>query len=262
MFNLLVKARRNYLEALERYSRQMLIPAIGEVGQRRLLSSSVFIIGCGGLGCTIAQILVRAGIGTIHIAENECVEQDNLHRQILYDENDLGKSKLESAVKKLRSINSQVTIIPIPQRITDKNIENYLSSAELIVDATDNLVSRYSVNNAARKKNRDWIYGGCVGFDGTVMVIRESGACLECVFGPYSSDMQGNGKFPIAPSTPVIVGAIEANEVIRFLLAKDHPGEGLIGSQIISIDLERMRVRTSNLIGKNPECEACGSRNR
>jgi molybdopterin/thiamine biosynthesis adenylyltransferase len=244
-------------DKLQRYSRQMLMPQMGVVGQERLLGSKVVIIGCGGLGGTIGQILARAGVGELTLCDSDRVELGNLHRQLLFDEKDLGKPKAIVAGSKLMMINSQVKYHVMAGRVDAKNIEDLIRGCDLVVDATDNLPSRYVLNRAAVRLGRDWIYGGCVGTEGTVMVVRSrSGACLECVFGPEEVE---NGKttvpFPILPPTPVVVGAIQANEVLNYLLAKGK--DNSCGSKVISIDLGQVRVRSSEFIGKNPECGMC-----
>ena len=238
-----------------RYARQIILPMMGVDGQKKLLASKVVIVGCGGLGCTISQILVRSGIGEITVCDSDTVELENLHRQILYDEQDIGHPKAMVAASKLLNINSQVNLHAKQQRIDENNVGELIEASDLIIDATDNLVSRYMINKAAVAMNRDWIYGGCVESQGTVMVIRRSGACLECVFGRYDPETQSQRiKFPILPTAPVVVGAIESNAAIEYLLAKD---QAINGSKLISIDLGQMRVHCTDAIEKNEECFLC-----
>ncbi len=244
-------------DKLRRYARQMLLPRMGVAGQEKLLASKVAIIGCGGLGSTIGQVLARAGVGELTLCDGDQVELDNLHRQILFDEKDLGKPKAVVAAAKLMMINSQVKYHAMAQRVDEKNIGDLIRGSDLVVDATDNLTSRYVLNTAAVRAGRDWIYGGCVGTEGTVMVVRSRiGACLECMFGPKEPESKNSsGRFPILPPTAVVVGAIQANEVIKYLLAKDE--DNPCGSKVISIDLWQVRVRSSDFIGKNPDCAVC-----
>lgn len=243
---------------LQRYQRQMLLPHLGEAGQRTLLASKVVIIGCGGLGGTISQILARAGVGELTLCDADTVQLDNLHRQILFDEQDVGKPKAIVAAAKLLQINSQVKLNAMPVRVDAGNIRDLVANADLVVDATDNLESRYVLNTAAAALGRDWIYGGCVGMEGTVMVIRNrSGACLECIFGPFDpAEGRPTAPFPILPTTPVVVGAIQANEAIRYLLEKE--ANSACGSRVICIDLAQVRVRSNDRIGKVPGCGVCG----
>jgi molybdopterin/thiamine biosynthesis adenylyltransferase len=243
---------------LGRYCRQMMLPHVGEAGQERLLASKVVLVGCGGLGCTIGQILARAGVGEITLCDGDTVQLDNLHRQILYDERDLNRPKAVVAAAKLLMINSQVRLHARPERIDSGNIGDMIQNADLVVDATDNLASRYAINAAAAAQGKDWIYGGCVGTVGTVMVVRSrTGACLECVFGPYDPVEQGQaGGFPVLPTTPVIVGAFQAHEVLRYLLEKEKVKP--CGSRTLSIDLWQARVRASDFLSKTPGCGACG----
>ena len=244
---------------LARYARQMMLDRISESGQRRLLKATVAIVGCGGLGSTIGQILARAGVGTLVLCDSDEVEIENLHRQILYDERDVGRSKAVAAAARLLSINSQVKMHARPMRVDAENAAELFESSDLVVDATDNLASRYVLNAAAVRLKRDWIYGGCVGWEGTVMVVRSGtgGACLECVFGPPEpSDPATGGRFPISPATPVVVGSIEAHEVLRYLL--DPAANKPCGSRYVCINLEHPRVRSNDGVPNNPACRACG----
>ncbi len=244
-------------QPLQRYARQTILPQVGLSGQEKLLKSSVSVVGCGGLGCTIAQILVRAGVGRVIIRDDERVEIENLHRQILFDERDLGRSKVQAAAAKLSAINSQVEIRALDERVTAENVRSVFDEADLVVDATDNLATRYLLNESAVRMERSWIYGGCVGTEGTIMVIRSGGgACLACIFGPAeASDLQpAGGKFPILPTAPVVVGALQANEVLKYLLAPDNT----CGSRYICIDLWQTRVRASEVLGRVSSCVVCG----
>src|SRR5437763_11696381 len=171
--------------SLERYSRQMRFPGIGEAGQRRLLASRVTICGCGALGTVLANHLVRAGVGHVRIVDRDFIETHNLQRQILFDERDVAENlpKAEAAARKLRLVNSAVTVEPVVTDIDRTNIEELCRDADVILDGTDNFEVRYLINDAAVSLNKPWVYGGCVGSHGQTMTILPGETpCLRCVF--------------------------------------------------------------------------------
>jgi adenylyltransferase/sulfurtransferase len=254
------------MDSYQRYARQLILPEIGRSGQEKLRKSKVIIVGSGGLGCAISQILVRGGLGEVTLYDDDRIDLENLHRQILFDENDVGRFKAETAVEKLSRMNSDVRVRVVVERVSEANVESLFDGADLVVDATDNLHSRYLLNAAAVRAGADWMYGGCVGMQGTILLMRTGrGACLECVFGPKEAGDQPRPaeKFAVGPATPVVVGAIQANEVIRYLVEKNAPAEAdnSCSGRYISIDLWQSRVQSNRLPGKNPECGICGKRN-
>src|ERR1700740_2393201 len=165
----------------EKYSRQILFVGIGEEGQRRLLASSAVIVGCGAIGAAAAQLLVRAGLGRLRIIHRDFVEHSNLQRQALFDEADARDSlpKAVAAERKLRSINSSVTIEGVVSDLTPGNAEELLSGFDLILDGTDNFESRFLVNDFAVKSGTPWIYAAAVASYGVTMTVRPgTTACL------------------------------------------------------------------------------------
>lgn len=251
-------------DILTRYSRQMMLPQIGHAGQQALLASKVVIVGSGGLGCAIGQVLVRGGVGQVTLYDDEKIELSNLHRQILFDENDLGDDKSSVAARKLSAINSQVCVRSKVERVRQENVAKLFDDVDLVIDATDNIPSRYMLNEAAVAAGCDWMYGGCVGLQGTIMLIRKGGACLECLFGPMQEcDATPVGAFPVGPATPVIVGAIQANETIRYLVEKKTSATNCPGpSEYISIDLWQVRLRRNTISTRNSQCRVCGQGNK
>ena len=173
------------MNPLERYSRQMRFYGIGETGQKKLLASRVALCGCGALGTVLANVLVRAGVGFVRVIDRDFVETSNLQRQVLFDENDVIESlpKSEAATKKLRAINSAVTIEPVVTDIDRTNIENLCRDVDLILDGTDNFEVRYLINDVSVKLGKPWVYGGCIGSHGQVLpIIPGKTPCLRCVF--------------------------------------------------------------------------------
>src|ERR1700722_19309663 len=151
--------------SLERYSRQMRFGGIMEKGQRKLLDSHVTLCGCGALGTVIANVLVRGGVGHVRIVDRDFIETSNLQRQVLFDEADVAENlpKAEAAARKLRAINSSVTIEPIVANIDRTNILELSQDSDLVLDGTDNFEVRYLINDVAVKLNKPWVYGGSIG---------------------------------------------------------------------------------------------------
>ncbi len=169
---------------MSRYHRQMLLNEIGPVGQARLAEARVVLIGCGALGSVIAEQLGRSGIGHLTIADRDIVELSNLQRQVLFDEDDASSEipKAIAASRRLQSINSDVTIVPALMDVHAGNVEALCEGAHLILDGTDNVQTRYLINDVAVKHNIPWIYGGCVGVEGRMMPVLPGEACLRCIF--------------------------------------------------------------------------------
>jgi len=170
--------------AAGRYSRQTAFAAIGPAGQERISAAKVVLIGCGALGSVLAEMMVRAGVGQLRIVDRDFLELSNLQRQILFDEDDLAANlpKAEAAARKLRRINSQVSIEPIITDANHESIEYLIEGADLILDGTDNLHTRFLINDAAVKNRIPWIYGACLAAAGMAMVVMPGGQpCLRCV---------------------------------------------------------------------------------
>src|SRR5438552_9654982 len=162
----------------------MLLPQIGEAGQARLARARVLLIGCGALGSHIADQLVRAGVGFLRIADRDMVELTNLQRQVLFDEEDVANElpKAIAATRKLARVNSSIQTEPLVVDVDAQNIESLVDGCELILDGTDNVATRYLINDVAVKRKIPWIYGACVGTEGRVMAVLPGQACLRCIF--------------------------------------------------------------------------------
>jgi molybdopterin-synthase adenylyltransferase len=207
----------------DRYSRQMRFPPIGTNGQARLSKGRVLVVGCGALGSSICNLLVRAGIGMLRIVDRDFAEISNLQRQVLFDENDVARNlpKAIAAAEKLRAINAQVEIEPIVADVEPHNIEALCNGIDLILDGTDNFEIRFLINDVAVKHNLPWIYGGCLGADGqTMTILPGQTACLNCLMldGPPPP-----GTTPTCDSAGILstiiqlIAAIETNEAIKIL---------------------------------------------
>jgi len=175
-------------QRLQRYDRQMLLPQIEETGQRRLMASRVLLVGCGALGTAIADQLVRAGVGHLTIVDRDIVELTNLQRQTLFDEADARDEmpKAIAAANRLRRVNSEVEVTPIVADVHAGNLEELLRPGfALVLDGTDNVQTRYLINDVAVKHGLPWVYGAAVGVEGRVMgIVPGTGGtpCLRCMF--------------------------------------------------------------------------------
>jgi molybdopterin/thiamine biosynthesis adenylyltransferase len=235
----------------ERYDRQILIHGFGEAGQEKLKKAKAFIAGIGGLGSPVAIYLAAAGIGTIRIADHDQIELSNLNRQVLHWEENIGGEKVASAATKLRKLNPEIKIETIPETITGANASRLVGDADLIVDAMDNLPTRYLLNKTAVKKGIPFFHGAVYGFEGRAMtVIPGKTACLNCL---YHGARVPREKFPVIGVTPAVIGCIQATEVIKYLTGL---GE-LLSGRLLNYDALTMKF-TEFKINRDPNCEVCG----
>ena len=235
----------------ERYDRQIMIGEIGREGQEKLKRSRVVIAGTGGLGSPIAIYLVAAGIGMIRIIDHDQVVLSNLNRQILHWEEDIGEKKVDSARTKLRKLNSAVEIEAIPEAITESNVSTLMDGCEVIVDAMDNLPTRYILNQCAIEKNIPFFHGAVTGFEGRAMTILPGRtACLRCMYrGPVPQE-----KFPVVGVAPAVIGVIQATEVIKYLLGIGK----LLTNRLLIYDGLKISFNEFK-VERNPDCDHCGT---
>jgi adenylyltransferase/sulfurtransferase len=239
----------------QKYDRQIMIYGFGEEGQEKLKKAKVFIAGAGGLGSPVSIYLAAAGIGTLRLADHDTVELSNLNRQVLHGEEDVGRRKVDSAAAKLKKLNPDIKIETIAETITEANILTLVGDADLIVDAMDNLPTRYILNKASMEKGIPFFHGAVYGFEGRAMtVIPDKTACLNCL---YHNVRVPKEKFPVIGVTPAVIGCIQATEVIKYLTGL---GE-LLTNRILNYDALRMRF-TEFIIKPDPECEHCGKGGR
>lgn len=216
----------------ERYSRQMLFAPIGEAGQRKLESRAVCIVGMGALGTVLANHMVRAGVGLVRMVDRDYVEQSNLQRQMLYDEEDVqnGYPKVIAAEKKLRKINSEVQLEAIVADVTVHNIESLLQGIDLVLDGTDNFQTRFLLNDACFRMGIPFTYGGAVSSRGmSAILIPGSTPCLRCFI--QSADAGGQTCDTIGVISPVvdIVASYQAVEALKYLVdASDNRRNSLV----------------------------------
>jgi adenylyltransferase/sulfurtransferase len=243
-------------DQIERYSRQMILPTIGWEGQERLLKAKVLIIGAGGLGSPCAIYLACAGIGTIGIVDSDAVELSNLQRQILHSTKDVGRPKVESAKDKLRDLNPDVEIITHKMRFTWDNILDVIKDYDIIADCSDNFPTRYLINDTCVISKKPLSHGSVFRFDGQAMtIIPGESPCYRCLYPEPSPSgiVPGLLEAGILGVLPGVIGIIQANEVIKFILGK---GDLLTGKLLMFniLDSVSRQVR----VPRDPQCVACG----
>ena len=237
-------------DELERYDRQIMIRGLGEEGQEKLKQTKVFIAGAGGLGCSASIYLAAAGIGVIRIVDHDKVELSNLNRQVLHWDENIGMGKANSAAEKLKKQNPEVKIEAIAETITEANISQLMAGFDLIIDAMDNLPTRYLLNKAAIDKNIPFFHGAVYGFEGRVMtIIPGKTACLQCV---YHGAITPEEKFPVIGVTPAVVGCIQVTEVIKYIAGIGK----LLTNRLLIYDGLNLKF-TELKIKKDPNCEHC-----
>ncbi len=238
---------------LGRYEKHVLLEEIGEEGQRKLMKSSAAIIGCGALGGMIASLLARAGIGKLIVVDRDFVEMKNLHRQILFDEEDAVNMtpKAVAAMEKLRKMNSSIEVEAMVVDVNPSNVEEIVESVDIIMDGTDNLETRFLINDACIKHNKPWVYGAVVETEGMTMgIVPHETACLRCFlpFAPGGNTCDTSGVLSMAATT---IASLQATEAIRILVGEGARGEAIHldvwSGGVVPIKVER-----------NPECVACG----
>ncbi len=222
-------------DARARYARHLVIPEISDQGQEKLLQSKVLIIGAGGLGSPVALYLAAAGVGSLGIVDDDVVDRSNLQRQIIHDEAHIGVSKIESARYRLRSLNPAINIHAHNLRLDDSNVDELIAGYDLVVDGSDNLATRYCVNDACVKHAVTLVYGAVFRFQGQVAVFNyrdasgELSACYRCLFvdngvsePPTCSDV---GVLGVLPG---VIGTLQATEALKVLLGIGEPLTGAL----------------------------------
>jgi len=239
-----------------RYSRHLIMPEVGMVGQKKLKGASVLCVGAGGLGSPLTLYLAAAGVGRIGIVDFDVVDFSNLQRQVIHSTSDVGRPKLDSAREKLQALNPHVTIEPHEVMLSSQNALELFSQYDIVADGTDNFPTRYLVNDACVLTGKPNVYGSIFRFEGQASVFAtQDGPCYRCLYpeppppGLVPSCAEG-GVLGILPG---LVGLIQATEVVKLILGK---GELLTG-RLLLFDALGMRFRELKL-RRNPGCPACG----
>jgi adenylyltransferase/sulfurtransferase len=233
-----------------RYDRQLMMPELGERGQKRLKRSKVLVAGAGGLGSPISIYLAVAGVGRIRIVDKDKVELSNLNRQILLWDEDVGRPKVEVASEKLKRLNPDVEIEALEEEITRDNVIDLAREVNVIVDAMDNFPTRFILNEAAVKLRIPLVHGAIYGLEGrATTIIPGETACLRCIY----REPPPREVFPVMGVAPALIGIIEATETIKCLA---NFGE-LLKNRLLVYDGEDMSFKEV-IVSRNPNCPVCG----
>ena len=261
---------------LSRYHRQMLLPGFGEDGQRRLLNSTVMVLGCGALGCVVADTLARAGVGHLVIVDRDFIELTNLQRQVLFDEGDVADAipKAEAAKRRIAEINSEVQVTAITDDINHTNIERYANGVDIFVDGLDNIETRYLANDLAVKTGRPYVYGAAVGTTGMAFTVlphstgdapwetAESGSlatpCFRCLFEdapPPGSSATCDTVGVIAPAVALIAN-FQVAETLKILTGNfERVSRTLLNLDLWANEILQLKVNNAYADGDCPCCK-------
>jgi molybdopterin/thiamine biosynthesis adenylyltransferase len=233
----------------DRYRRQTLVKEFGHKGQEMLAKKHAVIIGGGGLGSHSSNLLVRMGIGSIAVIDNDVVDPTNLHRTSLFTEEDVGKSKAMVLQEKLSVINSEVRVIGIKRVVIKDNITALVRGADVIIDGTDSMPLRFLINEVSIKRDIPWVYAGVYETIGMVMgILPRKTPCFHCL--SQTIPELSYWETPVLGSLPAIIASIQCNETIKLLLGRSLAG-------LIIYDVWKQCFETMN-IERNPRCPMCG----
>ena len=235
----------------ERYARQIILPEIGEIGQQKLNDCSIVVIGAGGLGSPALLYLASAGIGKITIVDGDVVEASNLHRQILYNESDIGTKKAETAAKKLREINSQININFISEFLNEENANQIIQNHDILIDGSDNIPTRYILDDSCKEVGIPWVHASIHRFEGQIACFNISGSLGYRDLFPDSSSAESVpncAEAGVLGVLPGIIGTIQATQALKICL---DIGSDL-RNKVLLVDTKTMNFRTMSY-GKQPE---------
>ena len=245
---------------LARYSRQIRCPEIGLAGQQAIKHAQVTIVGCGALGGAAANLLARAGVGFMRIIDRDFIEVDNLQRQTLYDERDIADClpKAEAAARKLRRINSTIEVEAVVADLTAANIEQYCDESELLIDGTDNLETRFLLNDLAVERDVPWVYGACRAAEGLALgIIPRRTPCLRCIW----DELPALGTVPtcdtagILATTVNMVASFQVTEALKILMGRPEELLGLVALNAWTGRLRALHVQAAYDDGDCPCCK-------
>jgi adenylyltransferase/sulfurtransferase len=242
-------------DQIRRYQRQIIMPEVGSIGQRKLLNARVLHIGAGGLGSPAAIYLAAAGVGTLGLVDFDVVDMSNLHRQILHGHKDVGRPKIESAADTLRDINPDVQVIGFNEPISSENAIHMIEQFDIVVNGSDNFPTRYLVNDACYFLKKPLVDGSIFRFEGQATVYMPGSGCYRCLFPapPPPGAVPSCAEAGVLGVLPGIIGSIQAIETIKLILGQGAP---LINRLLIfdSLDMEFREVK----LRRDPNCPVCG----
>jgi len=239
----------------DRYSRHLLVPEVGEDGQRKLLDARVLLLGAGGLGSPVALYLAAAGVGTLGIVDDDVVDLSNLQRQVIHTTERIGVPKVDSAAETIKALNSDVEVVPYATRLNAGNIMEIIDGWDIVVDGADNFPTRYLLNDATVRLGIPVVSASILGFDGQLSVFKPyAGPCYRCLYPvPPPADLApscgANGVLGVLPGT---MGLLQATEVVKLIIGAGEPLVGrLLLYEALSATFTELKVR------RDPECPVC-----
>ncbi len=241
---------------MQRYSRHIILPEVGEKGQQQLLKGRVLLVGAGGLGCPTALYLAAAGVGKIGLVDADVVDKSNLQRQVLFGESDVGRPKVEAARDRLQDLNSGVDVVTHYELLTSHNVFDVMDGYDIIVNGCDNFPTRYLVNDAAVMQSKPVVDGSIFRFEGQATVyVPGDGPCYRCLYPepPPPGEVPSCAEGGVLGVLPGIVGVMQATEVVKLILGEGKP---LVG-RVLLYDAMEMKFRELKL-RRDTNCPVCG----
>ncbi|HJN37543.1 MAG TPA: HesA/MoeB/ThiF family protein [Gammaproteobacteria bacterium] len=238
-------------EELKRYSRQLSLSQIGMSGQKKIKNAKVLCVGAGGLGSAALIYLAGAGVGTIGIIDDDQVELNNLHRQIIYNTQQINMTKPEAAKERIQAINPNINVITYNTILSDQNALDIIDSYDIVIDGTDNFTAKYLINDACIISNKPNIFATIYQFQGQCSIFTRAGPCYRCLYPIFPENHTPNcAQAGVLGSLPGLLGTIQAIETIKLIVNTGYP---LIG-EILTIDVLSMQFKKHN-IKQNPSCK-------
>jgi adenylyltransferase/sulfurtransferase len=252
-----VTGNRFSAQQLDRYSRNMLLREIGEEGQLRLMEARVLLVGAGGLASSAGLYLAACGVGTMGVVDFDTVSLSNLNRQVFHGTEDVGKLKVDSARAAIERINPDVNVALFAERLVPANALEIIGGFDIVMDASDNVATKFLLNDACHLAGKPYVFGGAVGFEGQAAVFwpREGGPCLRCLFPnpPPPHLAPSCSQVGVLGVVPGQIGLVQAMEIIKLILRIGTP---MIGK----FSIYNALTLTSRIVetGRNPDCPLCG----
>jgi len=244
-------------EQLLRYSRQVLLPQIDFDGQQRLLDSHVAVIGLGGLGSPVALYLAAAGVGQLTLVDDDEVELSNLQRQIIHRESTIGDAKVMSAAASIAAINSEISVNTVTKRLEGAELEQLVSTVDVVVDCSDNFATRFLLNTVTQQLKKPLVSGAAIRMEGQVTVYdarQENSSCYRCLYQDQGELQQTCSEAGVLSPLLGVIGSIQAIETVKLIA---QVGQSLVGRLLI-LDAATMAWRDIKL-KPNPDCPVCQS---
>lgn len=242
-------------EQVQRYSRHIIMPQVGSIGQRKLMDASALVVGAGGLGSPLAMYLAAAGVGKLGIVDFDIVEITNLQRQLLHNTADIGRPKVDSAADTINGINPNVDVVKIPVHLNSSNVMDIIKDYDFVIDGTDNFPTRYMINDAAVLSGKPVIHGSIFMFEGQATTFLPGQGCYRCLYPapPPPGMVPSCSEAGVLGVLPGIIGSTMAIETIKLVLGIGKP----LVNRLLMFDALDMDFRTVK-IRRDPECPICG----